>query len=292
MAEAPFSDEDSTPSPNFFSLSPREQTHIKSILDDDNLVPLQDIYKTDKDKRNSIYSKQVEHQISKSLDKLSTNQSDPKQTEQFRKRIRVGNHYQARIPKYLDDMVEYIDNDQLLWDPYVMDASSVDNFLNRASSLTKLLLPMGNHSKDDEQALYTLQLNNHDPEKSFKTLTTNPSFSSDNMSVWSEEECRNFEKGVLTFGKNFFLIQKYKVNSRHIRELVQFYYLWKKTERYDLFANRMRNGKKKYMLNPGISDLMCRYVGTQRMGLHALGPDVQFLITENGKDVPSNNSQY
>lgn len=34
-------------------------------------------------------------------------------------------------------------------------------------------------------------------------------------------------------------------------ELVQFYYLWKKTERHDVFANVTRVEKKKYMLHPG-----------------------------------------
>ena len=34
--------------------------------------------------------------------------------------------------------------------------------------------------------------------------------------------------------------------NRSVGELVQFYYLWKKTERHDVFANSFRIEKKKY----------------------------------------------
>ena len=34
---------------------------------------------------------------------------------------------------------------------------------------------------------------------------------SDPMSLWSEEECRNFENGLRTYGKDFHLIQLNKV---------------------------------------------------------------------------------
>lgn len=43
-------------------------------------------------------------------------------------------------------------------------------------------------------------------------------------------------------------------------EIVQFYYLWKKTERHDAFANKQRLEKKKYSLNPCATDLMERFL--------------------------------
>lgn len=121
------------------------------------------------------------------------------------------------------------------------------------------------------------------------------------MSLWSEEECRNFENGLRTYGKDFYLIQQNKVSqtssgfflngkkfyatkssnigldfvlvkflpvtpptsvtllfflqvkTRSVGELVQFYYLWKKTERHDVFANKNRIEKRKYVLHPGIT---------------------------------------
>ena len=32
------------------------------------------------------------------------------------------------------------------------------------------------------------------------------------MSLWSEEECRNFENGLRLYGKNFYLVQQLKVH--------------------------------------------------------------------------------
>jgi hypothetical protein len=49
------------------------------------------------------------------------------------------------------------------------------------------------------------------------------------------------------------MIQQQKVRTRSVGELVQFYYLWKKTERHDVFANATRLEKKKYTLHPGVS---------------------------------------
>ena len=64
----------------------------------------------------------------------------------------------------------------------------------------------------------------------------------DTMSLWSEEECRAFETGLRVYGKDFYSIKNQKVGTRAVGELVQFYYLWKKTERHDVFANSFRLG--------------------------------------------------
>jgi hypothetical protein len=80
----------------------------------------------------------------------------------------------------------------------------------------------------------------------------------DTMSLWSEEECRAFETGLRVYGKDFHSIQGQKVGTRAVGELVQFYYLWKKTERHDVFANSFRIEKKKYTLHPVTTDYMER----------------------------------
>lgn len=84
-------------------------------------------------------------------------------------------------------------------------------------------------------------------------------------SLWSEEECRNFESGLRIFGKDFHHIQQQKVRTRSVGELVQFYYLWKKTERHDVLANRARLEKKKYALHPGTTDYMDRFLDEQEL---------------------------
>jgi len=41
------------------------------------------------------------------------------------------------------------------------------------------------------------------------------------------------------------------IPSRNIGDIIQFYYLWKKTERYDIFIQYSRLGTKRYIFNPG-----------------------------------------
>lgn len=41
---------------------------------------------------------------------------------------------------------------------------------------------------------------------------------------------------------------------------MEFYYLWKKTERADQFANKTRLEKKKYTFNQNVTDLMEKYL--------------------------------
>lgn len=53
------------------------------------------------------------------------------------------------------------------------------------------------------------------------------------------------------------------MRTRSVGELVQFYYLWKKTERHDVFANKARLEKKKYSLHPGLTDYMDRFLEEQ-----------------------------
>lgn len=84
------------------------------------------------------------------------------------------------------------------------------------------------------------------------------------------------------YDKNFHLIQKHKVSgqddvqhkmrclilpvksmsytrsllqvtTRTVAECVAFYYMWKKSERFDIFVQQNRFGKKKYSSYPGVT---------------------------------------
>uniref|UniRef100_A0A182PW08 Mesoderm induction early response protein 1 n=1 Tax=Anopheles epiroticus TaxID=199890 RepID=A0A182PW08_9DIPT len=127
-------------------------------------------------------------------------------------------------------------------------------------------LPLGNHLRDDEQSLYLLQQCGHNVDEALrrKRISNNAvPVPEQQMSIWSEEECRNFENGLRVHGKDFHMIQQTKVRTRSVGELVQFYYLWKKTERHDLFASKARLEKKKYNLHPGLTDHMDRFLEEQ-----------------------------
>lgn len=77
-----------------------------------------------------------------------------------------------------------------------------------------------------------------------------------------------------------------QVKTRSVGELVEFYYLWKKTERADQFANKTRLEKKKYTFNQNVTDLMEKYLeeydGTNRERDRSASPNVNnsLLLTD------------
>ncbi|XP_035904914.1 mesoderm induction early response protein 1 [Anopheles stephensi] len=202
-----------------------------------------------------------------------------------------------------DDALPYENEDKLLWNPTILNEQEIEDYLVKITgpagglgsggatgggaggggqqkgatgstgtatsdpqSNSVYAIPLGNHLRDDEQSLYLLQQCGHNVDEALrrKRISNNAVPVPDQqMSIWSEEECRNFENGLRVHGKDFHLIQQTKVRTRSVGELVQFYYLWKKTERHDLFASKARLEKKKYNLHPGLTDHMDRFLEEQ-----------------------------
>ncbi|NXP98555.1 MIER3 protein, partial [Vidua macroura] len=190
-------------------------------------------------------------------------------SEDLRKEIMVGSQYQAEIPAYLgrcsDDEKAYENEDHLLWKPDVISESKVKEYLFETSLRTgneKMIgrIPEGLHTRDNEQALYELLKSSHNVKEAIERYCSNGKASQEEMTAWTEEECRSFEHALLIYGKDFHLIQKNKVRTRTVAECVAFYYMWKKSERYDYFAQQTRFGKKKYNHHPGVTDYMDRLV--------------------------------
>ncbi|XP_076151223.1 mesoderm induction early response protein 1b isoform X1 [Alosa pseudoharengus] len=188
-------------------------------------------------------------------------------SEDWKKEIMVGSMYQAETPsglcKYKDNEKVYENDDQLLWNPEFLPENKVVEFLSEASRRTGEergvdAIPEGTHIKDNEQALYELVKCDFDPDEALRRLRFNVKAAREELSVWTEEECRNFEQGLKAYGKDFHLIQANKVRTRSVGECVAFYYMWKKSERYDFFAQQTRLGKRKYNLHPGVTDYMDR----------------------------------
>ncbi|XP_008331830.1 mesoderm induction early response protein 1b isoform X2 [Cynoglossus semilaevis] len=187
-------------------------------------------------------------------------------SEDWKKEIMVGSMYQAETPvglcKYKENEKVYENDDQLLWNPECLPEGKVVEFLTEASRRTGEekgvdAIPEGSHIKDNEQALYELVKCDFDTEEALRRLRFNVKAARE-ISVWTEEECRNFEQGLKSYGKDFNLIQANKVRTRSVGDCVAFYYMWKKSERYDFFAQQTRLGKRKYNLHPGVTDYMDR----------------------------------
>nr|XP_055103617.1 mesoderm induction early response protein 2 isoform X2 [Symphalangus syndactylus] len=185
----------------------------------------------------------------------SDTEEDSLPANKCKKDIMVGPQFQADLSNlHLNRHCEkiYENEDQLLWDPGVLPEREVEEFLYRAvkrrwHEMAGPQLPEGEAVKDSEQALYELVKCNFNVEEALRRLRFNVKVIRDGLCAWSEEECRNFEHGFRVHGKNFHLIQANKVRTRSVGECVEYYYLWKKSERYDYFAQQTRLGRRKYV---------------------------------------------
>ncbi|TKS74552.1 Mesoderm induction early response protein 2 [Collichthys lucidus] len=192
-----------------------------------------------------------------SSDEDSDNASIPSNEEH--KEIMVGSMYQAKIPPlgpYTYQEREYSSEDQLLWRPGVLPVQDVEEFLlyaqrprtQEGAACTRTQDTV----RDNEQALYELVKCNYNAEEALRRLRFNVKVFSEELCAWSEEECRNFEHGYRVYGKNFHLIQANKVRTRSVGECVEYYYMWKKSERHEYFTQQAtRLSRRKYNLHSG-----------------------------------------
>ncbi|XP_027443295.2 mesoderm induction early response protein 2 isoform X3 [Zalophus californianus] len=205
----------------------------------------------------------------------SDTEEDPLPANKCKKEIMVGPQFQADLSSLqLDRHGEklYENDDQLLWDPNILPEREVEEFLYRAvkrrwHEMAGSQLPEGESVKDSEQALYELVKCNFNAEEALRRLRFNVKVIRDGFCAWSEEECRNFEHGFRVHGKNFHLIQANKVRTRSVGECVEYYYLWKKSERYDYFSQQTRLGRRKY----GPSGATCVQRAPRALGWGGLG---------------------
>nr|XP_005892810.1 PREDICTED: mesoderm induction early response protein 2 [Bos mutus] len=181
-------------------------------------------------------------------------EEDPLPANKCKKEIMVGPQFQADLSNLHSNRHGekiYENEDQLLWDPNILPEREVEEFLYRAvkrrwHEMAGSQLPEGEAVKDSEQALYELVKCNFNAEEALRRLRFNVKVIRDGLCAWSEEERRNFEHGFRVHGKNFHLIQANKVRTRSVGECVEYYYLWKKSERYDYFSQQTRLGRRKY----------------------------------------------
>jgi hypothetical protein len=138
----------------------------------------------------------------------------------------VGSEYQAQIPEGLckyGDALPYENEDKLLWEPLQLPEPEVLDYLGKAARPPSPLqtpgvapgqvapLPTGSHHRDDEHALHLLLQCGYSSDEALRRLAMNIAPQPHTAGLWSEEECRNFESGLRTFGKDFHSIHINKV---------------------------------------------------------------------------------
>ncbi|XP_065569255.1 mesoderm induction early response protein 1-like [Artemia franciscana] len=263
--EEPSLDTDNEPS------SSQDVTNADSLLTDPIEEPeseLTELYEEEKKEANTRFLRSGLRQPS---DEEQEEGQDLVPDDEWRKTIMIGSDYQASVPLGLSpygDALPYENEDKLVWVPKMKDEEVIE-YLRKVQKIVResqgLMLPEGAHIKDDEPALHLLHQCGYNVEEALRRKKMNAVPTADTMSLWSEEECRNFELGLRIYGKDFHVIQKHKVRTRSVGELIQFYYLWKKTERHDIFASKARLEKKKYALHPGTTDYMDKFLDEQEM---------------------------
>uniref|UniRef100_A0A0R3RS02 SANT domain-containing protein n=1 Tax=Elaeophora elaphi TaxID=1147741 RepID=A0A0R3RS02_9BILA len=135
--------------------------------------------------------------------------------------------------------------------------------------------------KDDEDALKALlnaKYNANMALASYPFPRANAPLKSvgPNPAKWNDQDCELFERGMQMYGKNFCLIKRLivfvvtdvtymlvalrffesycQLPHRTVGEIVNFYYIWKKTERHDMFQERVRGVKNQD--HPNCTDFM------------------------------------
>ncbi|XP_063984953.1 arginine-glutamic acid dipeptide repeats protein-like isoform X2 [Diachasmimorpha longicaudata] len=162
--------------------------------------------------------------------------------------IRVGPSHQARLPEYrpgvppaeLQPDPEFIkEREELRWIPAMSLDGDLVMYLRAARSMAAFAGMCDGGSPDDGcvaasrddttiNALDILHDSGYDPGRALQALVKCPVPKGIDKK-WSEEETKRFVKGLRQFGKNFSRIRKDLLPHKDTPELVEFYYLWKKT---------------------------------------------------------------
>ncbi|XP_056280240.1 arginine-glutamic acid dipeptide repeats protein isoform X2 [Pseudoliparis swirei] len=156
--------------------------------------------------------------------------------------IRVGPSHQAKLPElqpFPSPGGQAVnENEELVWMPGVNDCDLL-MYLRAARSMAAFAGMCDGGSTEDGclaasrddttlNALNTLHESSYDAGKALQRLVKKP-VPKLIEKCWSEDEVKRFIKGLRQFGKNFFRIRKELLPNKETRELITFYYYWKKT---------------------------------------------------------------
>ena len=172
--------------------------------------------------------------------------------------IRVGASHQANLPEYrrpengesngvVDKQKELEDDDrdleELTWSPGRIHDHDLLMYLRAGRSMaayasmcdggtTEELFSSASRDSITANALQVLHDNDYETAKAVQALLKTPfpvASMGDIQRRWPEEDVKDFIKGLKAYGKDFFKIRVDFLPDKDTSELVEFYYLWKKT---------------------------------------------------------------
>ncbi|XP_071518151.1 metastasis-associated protein MTA3 isoform X17 [Panulirus ornatus] len=170
--------------------------------------------------------------------------------------IRVGSRYQADITLLLkegeSDGRNMEDLESLIWTPshgltdrqidqFLVMSRSVGTFaraLDCSSSVKQPSLHMSAAAASRDVTLFhamdTLHKHNYDISKALCSLipATGPVLCRDEMEEWSASEANLFEEALEKYGKDFNDIRQDFLPWKTLKNIIEYYYMWKTTDRY------------------------------------------------------------
>ena len=171
---------------------------------------------------------------------LKTVNSETRRLANTQGEIRVGPSHQAKLPllKPTKNDELYSLREDLLWKTKISDLD-LSMYLQAARSIAAFAgmcdrgLPEDMYEvvRRDEttiNALTTLHNHDYDCARALQALVKCPIPKSIDRK-WSDDDQKKFIKGLRQYGKNFFRIRKDLLPHKQTSDLVEFYYLWKKT---------------------------------------------------------------
>ncbi|MCL4121400.1 UNVERIFIED_CONTAM: hypothetical protein GTU68_048837, partial [Idotea baltica] len=170
--------------------------------------------------------------------------------------IRVGSRYQSDITNLLkegeDDGRKMEDLEHLVWTPYhgltdrqidqfLVISRSVGTFaraLDCSSSVKQPSLHMSAAAASRDVTLFhamdTLHKHHYDLSKAVCSLvpSSGPVLCRDEMEEWSASEANLFEEALEKYGKDFNDIRQDFLPWKTLKNIIEYYYMWKTTDRY------------------------------------------------------------
>ncbi|TPX31747.1 hypothetical protein SeMB42_g07711 [Synchytrium endobioticum] len=145
----------------------------------------------------------------------------------------------------VDSTAERASSDVLLFVPDKLSVEELDKYLDDATKLFPASIDV------PDRALEVLHRCNYNTKDAFKIMSK-LTLTDVRISEWTPEENKRFEASITKYGHDLYWVQK-EVYSKSMKEVVIFFYKWKRTDRYQpvysQFCEKYRPGKKFKALN-------------------------------------------
>ncbi|XP_001637021.3 arginine-glutamic acid dipeptide repeats protein [Nematostella vectensis] len=158
--------------------------------------------------------------------------------------IRVGASHQAILPECQEKVPDKSDSsketcrEKLTWSP-VLEDYDLTIYLCAARSMAQYAGMCNGGTREDgframsqdattSNALNVLHDSKYDAATALQVLVKKP-YPKELRKKWSEDDIKKFVKGLRQFGKNFYKIHKEHLPYKSTSELVEYYYIWKKS---------------------------------------------------------------